>query len=197
MIAPPESLQEKIQRVLRDEIVLVPCDPAWPGRFAEEAALLRRLFPEDLTGRIEHFGSTSVPGLTAKPVIDMLVEVEPERARCHIAPLLEARGYDYFWRPIAGDGPDGPHYAWFIKRDAHGIRTHHIHMVESASPLWEGLIFRDILRSRPDTAAAYAALKIRLSEEFRGDRIAYTHGKTDFIRLVIRFSFQTRCWPLG
>ena len=87
------------------------------GVFRREKEHLLSCLPTDLVGRIEHFGSTAVPGLAAKPVVDMLVEVaDLEATRARIAPVLEAQGYDYFWRPTHGDdGP--PFYAWFIKRD--------------------------------------------------------------------------------
>ena len=93
-------------------------------------------------------------------------------------PVLEDAGYDYFWRPEF-DGP--PFYAWFIKRSAERARTHHIHMVEASSKLWERLYFRDYLREFPDEAAKYAKLKISLAEKYPNDRIAYTKGKTEFV----------------
>jgi GrpB-like predicted nucleotidyltransferase (UPF0157 family) len=90
--------------------------------------------PVDVVRRIEHFGSTAVPGMAAKPVIDMLVEVSNLQAvKTRVVPVLEAQGYEYFWRPTHGED-GGPFYAWFIKRGPNGVRTHHIHMVEPASP---------------------------------------------------------------
>lgn len=176
-----ETLEEKIRRVLRDKIEVVPYDPAWPAMFATERDHLRRCLPGDLIGRIEHFGSTAVPGLPAKPIIDILVEVTSlHAARERIAPLLETEGYDYFWRPTHGDdGP--PWYAWFIKRDDQGRRTHHIHMVEAHFEHWDRLLFRDYLIEHPQAAHEYAALKTRLGEEHPGDRVAYTNGKSAFI----------------
>ncbi|PTX97882.1 GrpB family protein [Opitutus sp. ER46] len=179
-----ESLHEKVQRVLRDRIEVVPYDPAWPGRFEAERAFLRERFPGDLITRIEHFGSTAVPGLAAKPVIDLLVGVRSlARTQVEIAPMLESLGYDYFWRATHGDaGP--PFYAWFIKRDAAGQRTHHLHFVEPHFEHWDRLLFRDYLRQHPETAAAYAALKLRLAAEFPDDRVRYTREKTAFVVAV-------------
>jgi GrpB-like predicted nucleotidyltransferase (UPF0157 family) len=132
---------------------------------------------------VEHFGSTAVPGLAAKPIVDVLVEVtDLEATKTQIVPILEARGYEYFWRPTHGDdGP--PFYAWFIKRDPHGgARTHHIHMVESSfAEHWDRLLFRDYLIDRPEVAREYAALKRRLASAHPRDRVAYTEGKTEFI----------------
>ena len=178
-----ETPAEKLQRVLREDVAIVPYDPRWPAAFREEKAHLLACLPGDLVGRIAHCGSTAVPGLAAKPIVDMLVEVASLRAtRERIAPVLEAQGYDYFWRPTHGDdGP--PFYAWFIKRDPRtGARTHHIHMVEPTfTGHWEWLRFRDHLIGDPEAAAAYAALKRRLAAEFPHDRVAYTAGKTAFI----------------
>jgi GrpB-like predicted nucleotidyltransferase (UPF0157 family) len=131
-----------------------------------------------------HCGSTAVPGLPAKPIIDMLVEVtDLDETRRVIAPLLEGQGYDYFWRPTAGDDTP-PFYAWFIKRGRDGARTHHIHMVEAGFEHWDRLLFRDYLREHPETAQEYAALKLSLSERYRNDRVAYTRAKADFIGCI-------------
>lgn len=176
-----ESIEERVRRVVAEEVAVVPYDPAWPELFRQEAERLRAWLPPELLGRIEHFGSTAVPGLAAKSIVDMLVEVKSleETRRC-IAPLLEARGYDYFWRPTWGDDTP-PFYAWFIRRDAAGRRTHHIHMVEPDFEHWDRLLFRDYLIARPDLAAEYAELKRCLAVEFPGDRVAYTRGKTEFV----------------
>ena len=176
-----ETLEEKIERVLKDRIEFVPCDPAWPDRFEEEKAHLLSCLPDGLVTRVEHFGSTAIAGMAAKPVVDMLVEVTSHRRadEC-VPPILEPQGYDYFWRPL-----DDMHYPWLIKRDRAGQRTHHIHMAEAGSRLWEGLIFRDYLRAHPDAAEAYHKLKISLVERFPGDRIAYTEGKTDFVNAIL------------
>lgn len=181
-----ETLEEKIKRVTDEEVDVVPYDPAWPILFEMERNHLRACLPEDLVGRIEHFGSTAVPGLPAKPIVDILVEIgDAEVARRKVVPILEGQGYDYFWRPAFGDdGP--PFYHWFIKRDAAGRRSHHIHMVDGDSELWDRLLFRDYLIAHPETARQYADLKLRLAGEHRGDRIAYTRAKADFIADVTR-----------
>jgi GrpB-like predicted nucleotidyltransferase (UPF0157 family) len=159
-----ETLEEKMRRVTAEDVDIVPYDPKWPELFESERDHLRDCLPPDLVGQIEHFGSTAVPGLAAKPIIDILVEVtDLAEARRRIAPILEAQGYDYFWRP-AFDDDKPPFYAWFIKRDAAGRRTHHIHMVESDSELWKRLLFRDYLVGHPETARAYGELKARLAE---------------------------------
>lgn len=180
-----ETLEEKIRRVLRDRVELVSYDPAWPLLFEEEKRHLLSHLPEGLIIRIEHYGSTSIPGMIAKPVVDMLVEVpDLERVRELVPPILEAQGYDYFWRPTSGDDTP-PFYAWFIKRDETGLRTHHIHMVEPHFRHWEGLVFRDYLITHPNHAEKYAELKTELARRFGDDRIAYTEAKTEFIHKIL------------
>jgi GrpB-like predicted nucleotidyltransferase (UPF0157 family) len=173
---------KRIQELIQEETSIVPYDPAWPDIFEEEAAFLRGKLPQNLVKRIEHFGSTAVPGLSAKPIVDMLVEVTSlEGVKEHVVPVLETEGYEYFWRPAFGDdGP--PYYAWFIKRNAEGRRTHHIHMVEADSELWDRIYFRDYLRQFPMIARQYDELKRRLSDEHTNDRVGYTEAKSGFIQ---------------
>jgi GrpB-like predicted nucleotidyltransferase (UPF0157 family) len=179
----PEDVRERVDRIRHELVEITPYDPRWPALFAEERDRLVGRF-STLIRRIEHFGSTAVPGLAAKPIVDMLVEVTSlDAARAQIAPVLQLAGYDYFWRPSEGDDTP-PFYAWFIRRDASGQRTHHIHMVESGYPQWESLPFRDYLIAQPTVAGEYENLKRRLAAEFPHDREAYTSGKSDFIRRV-------------
>lgn len=175
-----KSLEQRIEEAVREEVSVVPYDPEWPKLFEEEAASLRRKLPPSVVRRVEHFGSTAVPGLAAKPVIDVLVQVSSlEETKERVAPRLVAEGYDYFWRTDVS-----PPYAWFIKRDAAGKRTHHIHMVEAGSELWERLYFRDYLREFPEEAERYAELKRSLAERHPHDRVAYTEGKAEYIVAV-------------
>ena len=173
-----------IARLIREHVEIVAYDPRWPDSFEREKVHLFAVLPSDIIRRVEHFGSTAVPGLAAKPIVDMLVEVSAlDDVKARVVPVLEKEGYDYVWRPTSGEDVP-PWYAWFIKRDAAGARTHHIHMVEASFPQWESLIFRDYLRAHPDVGAEYAALKRRLASEFPNDRVAYTEGKSDFVRRV-------------
>jgi GrpB-like predicted nucleotidyltransferase (UPF0157 family)/ribosomal protein S18 acetylase RimI-like enzyme len=181
-----ETFDERLRRVLGEEVVIEPYDARWPELFQREQAHLHDALPAGLVRRIEHFGSTAVPGLAAKPVVDMLVEVaDLELTKEQVVPILEAKGYDYFWRPTHGDdGP--PFYAWFIRRDpASGRRTHHIHMVEPHFEQWQALLFRDYLRAHADAAREYEALKRRLAEAYPNDRLAYTREKTSFVTRII------------
>lgn len=179
-----ETLEQRISRVLKEEISIVPYNSAWPRMFGEERDHLLNCLPRGLIKRIEHFGSTAVPKLAAKPIIDMLVEVSSlEETRDRIVPVLEAQGYDYFWRATKGDDVP-PFYAWFIKRDSGGTRTHHVHMVERGFEHWDRLRFRDYLIQHPETAREYEALKYALARRYQNDREAYTEGKSEFVARV-------------
>jgi GrpB-like predicted nucleotidyltransferase (UPF0157 family) len=181
-----KSLEQRIEEVIREEISIVPYNPQWPLLFDNESKFLQSKLSASLIRRIEHFGSTAIAGLAAKPVIDMLVEVSSlAEAQEQIVPLLEAEGYDYFWRTDSD-----PPYAWFIKRDSEGRRTHHIHMVEADSKLWERLYFRDYLKEFPAEAKRYEELKQSLSEKYPNDRIAYTEGKTEFVVAVTKRAIE-------
>jgi GrpB-like predicted nucleotidyltransferase (UPF0157 family) len=176
-----KNLEQRITEAIREEISIVPYNQDWPRLFEEEAGHLCNLLPNSLLKRIEHFGSTAIPGMSAKPIIDMLVEVSSlAETQKRIVPILVAEQYDYFWRP-AFDDPHSEHYAWFIKRNTTGIRTHHLHMVEQNSALWERLLFRDFLREFPEEARRYEQLKTDSSEKFHSDRVAYTKSKTAYV----------------
>jgi len=163
-----------------DDIMLAPYDSRWPYLFEEEAAHVRSLL-DDLVTRIEHIGSTAVPGLPAKPIIDLLVGVRSlDAAKQQAVPVLEAIGYSY-WR----DNPN-PQRMFLVKGlPPHGPRTHHIHMVEPTSAEWERLLFRDYLREHADEARRYETLKRELAAQFPGDREAYTDGKAQYIAAVM------------
>jgi GrpB-like predicted nucleotidyltransferase (UPF0157 family) len=141
---------------------------------------LRQIF-DGLLIDIQHFGSTSIPGMPSKPIIDILVGVDDFGFVVDaVAPAMERAGYDYFFRPELGD--DGPRYPWFIGRDASGARISHIHvaLVGDASQ-WDRVVFRDYLRRHGDAALEYAKLKRELVARYADDREAYTRAKTEFI----------------
>jgi GrpB-like predicted nucleotidyltransferase (UPF0157 family) len=163
-----------------DNIVIVEYDPKWVELFKREAIYLRNLLEEALILRIEHFGSTAIPGMPAKPIIDILVEVPSfDRIQQEALPKLAIAGYEYLWR---SDRPPG--HMMFIKRSPDGRRTHHIHMATQGHKLWERLYFRDYLHNHPEEAARYAQLKRDLAKQFAGDREAYTNGKSEYVALI-------------
>ncbi len=182
-----DPLEERVRRVTAERIDIAPYNPDWPASFEREKRHLIDCLPAEIIRRIEHFGSTAVPGLPAKPIVDMLVEVSDlGDVQRRIVPVLESQGYDYFWRPTFGDNGE-PFYAWFIKRDAvTHVRTHHIHMVErNFETHWDRLLFRDYLIAHPDVALEYARLKRELAQTHARDRIAYTNAKSEFINQVM------------
>jgi GrpB-like predicted nucleotidyltransferase (UPF0157 family) len=172
-----------------DEVVLVNYDPVWPAQFAEEAALMRAALGDSVVA-VEHFGSTAVPGLSAKPIIDLLVAVRSLlEARTRAVPALEALGYAYW-----ADDP-APDRLFFVKGLVPGSRTHHVHIVDltaSQDPrlgeftFADRLLFRDYLRAHLDEAQRYANLKRELAARFPDDREAYTEGKTDYVDSVMQ-----------
>lgn len=161
-----------------EAIGLVRHDPAWGGLFEAERQLLEQALAPWLAGRIEHIGSTAVPGLAAKPVLDLMAPVHSlaaARPAIAAACLLGYMHYPY--------KPDVMH--WFCKPSP-ARRTHHLHLVPAGSALWHQRIrFRDALRASPALAAEYAALKAQLAARFRNDREAYTEGKSEFVLRVL------------
>jgi putative glutamine amidotransferase len=149
-------------------------DPAWAQFFEAEAARIREALG-DLMQRIDHVGSTAVPGLAAKPVIDIQVSVGSLEGAPY-APLLEAIGFIH-----RGD-PTAPDHDFFI-RQADGVRLVHLHVCSSGS-VWERrhLLFRDLLRTSPEIAEAYERLKRDLAVAHPRDVRSYVEGKTAFIR---------------
>lgn len=173
---------------MREEpIVLVPYDPAWPQRFEEERARLLEVLGPWLAGPIEHIGSTAVPGLTAKPVIDIMAAVvdlpSSLDARAALAPL------DYLYFPYRSDVMH-----WFCKPSP-ARRTHHLHLIPVRSPLWEDrLLFRDYLRGAPSAAEEYASLKTALAAQYRFDREAYTEAKGSFVQEILSRARSQAPW---
>ena len=104
-----EFLKERVKRVVAEKVAIVPYNPDWPRMFELERDRLLNCLPNELIKRIEHFGSTAIPGMSAKPIVDILVEVTSlVETKKKIVPVLEAKGYDYFWRPTMGE--DIPHF---------------------------------------------------------------------------------------
>ena len=189
-----ESLAQRMERVLREPIEIELYNPQWPVWFQREKQHLLDCLPARLIERIEHFGSTAVPGLSAKPIIDVLVSVTSlAETTAHIVPVLEAQGYEYFWRPTFGDD-EPPWYAWFIKRDpSTRKRTHHLHMVEADfTEHWDRLLFRDYLVQHPAIAAQYQALKTDLAARYAHDRVRYAREKTAFIVRITDLARRSR-----
>ncbi|MFC4018303.1 GrpB family protein [Micromonospora sp. GCM10011542] len=155
-------------------------DPSWPVRYAEEAELLTRTLRGFLVA-IEHIGSTSVPGLAAKPVIDILAAVRDVNGFPAVVERLRGIGYTYTPESEADD-PD----RWVFRKgpkDLSRLRTHHLHVTGHGSHYWRRLVaFRDHLRAHPEDAASYVRLKRDLAARHAADPGRYTRDKRDFVR---------------
>lgn len=161
-------------------VIIVDYDKAWPAMYeAERARLLRELGSVIIA--VEHVGSTAVPGLAAKPIIDIMAGVRHVDDARACLPVLARMGYVYhpeFEALI-------PERRFFIKHGPDDARTHHLHIVEPGTEFWElHILFRDYLRAHRDVAEAYAQLKRRLAAQFAFNRPAYQDAKTDFIQAV-------------
>ncbi|MGL5010206.1 MAG: GrpB family protein [Paracoccaceae bacterium] len=155
---------------------LVPWSATWPDLFAaEQACITAALAP--LTVPIAHIGSTAVPDLVAKPIIDIAM-IAPEADHPHIAATLTSLGYTD--RGLRSG-------RLFIRLQDGDIRTHNLHLYIPGDPEWhDHLAFRDALRADPGLRAAYAALKQQIAEDLQGKRLGYAEAKTDFIRHALR-----------
>jgi GrpB-like predicted nucleotidyltransferase (UPF0157 family) len=163
---------------MSEPIRLVPYDPAWPARFESERLLLDGAIGSWAVGGIHHVGSTAVPGLAAKPVIDILVGVaDLGSSRACFEPLAEL---DYLYAPYLKQ-----EMHWFCKPDP-DRRTHHLHLVPEGSRRYrDELAFRDLLRADAAIALDYMELKARLAEEYEDDRDGYTEAKTAFVERAL------------
>lgn len=162
-----------------DIIEIVESDPSWPDQFVTEARAIKKVLQPVEPG-IEHFGSTSVPNLLAKPIIDIFVILDDASVWPHLITPLSSLGYIYWAENPRSDR------MFFVK----GMppfgrrRSHHIHVRTPADTIAE-LCFRDWLRAHTDDAARYAKLKRELVETFNSDREAYTEAKTSFIQQIL------------
>lgn len=159
----------------RAPVIIDPYSADWSRRYEEEQTRLRRVLPPHF--RLEHIGSTSVPGLPAKPIIDVMLGASSLREIEEQIPRLESLGYEYISRHEA-EIPARRFFAKPILRPRH----FHLHGVARAGNLWtDYLALRDRLREDRSLAARYAALKSELAAKFGDDRAGYTDAKTEFI----------------
>jgi GrpB-like predicted nucleotidyltransferase (UPF0157 family) len=159
-------------------IRISPYDPAWPDAFARERTALEEAIGPWSVGGIHHVGSTAVPGLAAKPIVDILVGVDDLESSRGCIDRLAA--LDYLYAPYRSE-----EMHWFCKPHP-DRRTHHLHLAPVTGRRYaDELAFRDLLRADPALAAEYASLKQRLAARFGDDREAYTEAKTDFIRAAL------------
>lgn len=165
-----------LDRAIHEAVTLVPYRGTWPDEFARERQRLLDLFPDAFVA-IEHFGSTAVPGMPAKPIIDILAGVRSMDSADALLERLLEHGYTTS-REFNAMLVDRK---WLMRAEG-GRRTHHLHIVEHGGTQWdERLRLRDMLRASPELAESYRELKERLAAQHRTDREAYTEGKTAFV----------------
>ncbi|MCB0047288.1 MAG: GNAT family N-acetyltransferase [Caldilineaceae bacterium] len=170
-----KDLGDEEEPFLMRHIVVVEYDDAWPVEFAAEAARIAPLFGDNLV-RIHHVGSTSVPGLAAKPIIDMLPLVKDIRRVDAVIPRMIDAGY----QAMGEFGLPGRRY---FKRDTDGERTHHVHVYAAGDPnARRHLAFPAYLRHHPAGAARYAACKRAAATDHPDDIIAYMDYKDGLIK---------------
>ena len=179
-------------------IVIADYDASWPAMFEDERALIYETVGRDLFVRIEHVGSTAVPGLAAKPIIDMMPGV---RSLADVTPDVIARldriGWEYAPEyERANDVDEGMPERRYFRKDRDGVRAFHMHLVEHGSEFWlKHLRFRNYLRYFPDERDAYADLKRAIAADYNGKMDAtwastelnlhYTERKTAFVEGVL------------
>jgi GrpB-like predicted nucleotidyltransferase (UPF0157 family) len=157
------------------QVRLVDSDSAWPRAFERLAAELRTALGEPAVA-VEHVGSTAVPGLVAKPILDLVVGLAPATDSDRVILAIERLGYQF-----RGDKGDTGGLL-LVLEDGPAHRIAHVHVVPHGGERWrQYLAFRDRLRIDPDARAAYADVKRSLGEQFAGDRQAYTAGKEAFV----------------
>lgn len=169
-------------------VKLLPHNPEWAALFKKEKARIEAAVGPHIID-IQHVGSTAVPDIPAKPIIDIGVAVRNfEKAAVCIDPIVQL-GYDY----RGENGIARRHYFRKVIQNCPGSpRTHHLHMNEIDGPDWQNqILFRDYLRQHPETAAEYARLKTNLARRYPTDRDAYLEGKASFIETVLQLAKGT------
>jgi GrpB-like predicted nucleotidyltransferase (UPF0157 family) len=160
-------------------IVVVPYNPMWPQMFEEEAAKISAVFGSELIS-IHHIGSTSIPGLSAKPIIDIMLIVRSVEAIDAFNPAMIELGYE----PMGENEIPGRR---FFRKGGEIHRTHHVHTYEATNlEVKRHLDFRDYLIEHPLEAQQYGALKNELAQKFTHDIEGYINGKDAFVKEIIR-----------
>lgn len=160
-----------------NRVQLQPYTIVWPWLFRKEKILLRALFRRRILD-IQHIGSTAIPDMIAKPVIDILVAVAHFETAAECIQPIKRLGYEY-----KGESMDLRQY-YFVKGQP---TAYHLYMVEPESETWtDRIFFRDYLCQHPDVARHYADLKRELAEQFATDRRAYQERKLGFVNQVLR-----------
>lgn len=176
----------------KDVVDLVSYNPEWPNLAETEIVKILEILPNEPIIDIQHVGSTAIPGMLAKPIIDIQIAVDSlEKIKESAISILENAGYVYWY-----GNPDKERMFFVKGMPPFGERrTHHVHIVEHDSKHWRNkLLFRDYLRTHPAIAQEYIKLKIKLAQEHAYDRERYTDEKTDFINHVLELACAEDLW---
>lgn len=161
-------------------IVLSEYNSQWPEWYREESEAIRRALGDAAIVRMSHIGSTAVESLTAKPTVDILLELHDVSNVAAIIAKLEAAGWRWQGQPTTGDPIDAAFLNKGYTKRGFAARVFHLHV--RAHGDWDELYFRDYLREDGDARAEYARLKQGLVEKYRHNRDAYTDAKTEFVK---------------
>ena len=163
---------------------MVDYDAVWPQQYESEAEHLRPVFGPALAD-IHHIGSTSVPGMKAKPTVDILVEAKPGIQITDFYPGMSDLGYECRGECLDAIVPGTPgRYYFSMKKDVQDI--YHVHVCHMGHPqIPELLVLRDYLRAHPDAAAEYGNLKADLAQCYSLDNVEYMRGKDSFVKRLI------------
>lgn len=168
-------------------IILMEYDPVWKTWYEEEnRAIIAAL--GDAISRVNHIGSTSVEGLTAKPTVDILLELHPDTELQPVIERLVALGWRWLNRPTAGADSDIAYLNKGYTENGFAERVFHLHVRRPGD--WDELYFRDYLREHPSACDEYGKLKRSLMVQFKHNRDAYTTQKTGFVQQHTRLARQ-------
>ncbi len=176
---------EKMIGLNKEEVKLYPHSADWAEEYEKEKVILQKILGDDII-EIHHVGSTSIPGLMAKPIIDIAVGVKDEQTQIKLIPILASYGYDMKdsikekGEVLARKGPPE-------------LRTHYIHIEIINTPKWEEhILFKDYLIKHPEYVQKYQNLKQKLAQECNLNRKLYTSQKDEFIKDVLKKAKEER-----
>lgn len=157
-------------------------DPQWSELFLEEKQLIEEVFREKVIG-IEHIGSTAIPGMAAKPILDLMIAVKSIENFEELTPVVERLGYKFM-----RDNRDTQEHVLYVK-GLEAKRTHYLKLTTTETEFWKNnILFRDYLIEHPSSVEQYNALKYSLSEKYEGVREKYTEDKESFIKKIIKLA---------
>lgn len=166
-------------------VIIVEYDPQWPILYEEEKRRILEAVGHKVLA-IDHIGSTAVPGLGAKPIIDIMAGVHQLADADECLPCLQKIGYI-----DVTPEPENPEWYYCLGKGPHST-GYHLHLVKFMNDHWRRhLLFRDFLRTHPEVAQQYYELKKKLALEYGSDRVGYTNAKTSFIESATARALQS------